>query len=79
MTESGSEAALRLEALLPPEMAKQAEEIGVRKVSMDALGEFALAVLAGGFVAGHDLGLSAQALGWSGFVLRNLLPSPSAT
>ena len=51
MTESGREATLRLEALLPPEMAKQAEEIGVRKVSMDALGEFALAVLAGAFVA----------------------------
>ena len=51
MTESGSEATLRLEALLPPEMAKQAEEIGVRKASVDTLGEFALAVLAGAFVA----------------------------
>jgi hypothetical protein len=41
----------RLDALLPPEMARRAEEIGVKKVSMDALGQFALAVLAGAFIA----------------------------
>ena len=51
MAESGSEATLRLEALLPPEMARQAEEIGVRKASMDGPGQFALAVLAGPFIA----------------------------
>ncbi len=51
MTESGSDATPRLDALLPPEMAKQAEETGVKKASMDAFGQFVLAVLAGAFVA----------------------------
>jgi len=51
MTDGGTEATLRLDALLPPEMAMRAEEIGVRKASMDALGTFALAVLAGAFIA----------------------------
>jgi len=51
MTDSGTEDAPRLDALLPPEMARRAEEIGVRKVSMDALGTLALAVLAGAFIA----------------------------
>jgi formate/nitrite transporter len=40
-----------LDALLPPEMAKRAEEIGVRKASMDAITLLALAVLAGAFIA----------------------------
>lgn len=39
------------DALLPPEMAKRAEEIGVKKASMDALTLLALAVLAGAFIA----------------------------
>jgi formate/nitrite transporter len=51
MTDSGTEDAPRLDALLPPEMARRAEEIGVKKVSMDALGTLALAVLAGAFIA----------------------------
>jgi len=51
MTESGTEDAPRLDALLPPEMARRAEEIGVKKASMDALGTLALAVLAGAFIA----------------------------
>jgi len=49
--DGGTGEAPRLDALLPPEMARRAEEIGVKKVSMDALGQFALAVLAGAFIA----------------------------
>jgi formate/nitrite transporter len=41
----------RLDALLPAEMATLAEEVGVRKVSMESSGTFALAVLAGAFIA----------------------------
>ncbi|WP_298005576.1 formate transporter FocA [Anaerolinea thermophila] len=40
-----------LDALLPPEMAKKAEAIGVKKASLDLLSMFALAVLAGAFIA----------------------------
>jgi formate/nitrite transporter len=40
-----------LDALLPPDMAKRAEEIGVRKASMDTITLLALAVLAGAFIA----------------------------
>ena len=41
----------RLDALLPPEMAVRAEEIGVRKAALDGPRLFALAVLAGAFIA----------------------------
>jgi formate/nitrite transporter len=41
----------RLDALLPPEMARRAEEVGVRKATMDATATFILAVLAGAFIA----------------------------
>jgi formate/nitrite transporter len=41
----------RLDALLPPEMARRAEEVGVRKAAMDATRVFTLAVLAGAFIA----------------------------
>ena len=51
MTERGTENAPHLDALLPQEMARRAEEIGARKVAMDALGTLALAVLAGAFIA----------------------------
>lgn len=47
----GLEPPLRLDALLPPEMAKRAEEIGVKKASTDAVTVLALAVLAGAFIA----------------------------
>ena len=40
-----------LDALLPPEMAHRAEEIGAAKVSMDAGRLVVLAVLAGAFIA----------------------------
>jgi len=51
LTERGTETAPHLDALLPQEMARRAEEIGARKVAMDALGTLALAVLAGAFIA----------------------------
>ena len=41
----------RFDALLPAEMAKRAEEIGVKKASMDGLTMLTLAVLAGAFIA----------------------------
>jgi hypothetical protein len=39
------------DGLLPPEMARRAEEIGVRKANLDAASTFVLAVLAGAFIA----------------------------
>jgi formate/nitrite transporter len=41
----------RLDALLPPEMARRAEEVGARKATMDTASTFTLAVLAGAFIA----------------------------
>jgi formate/nitrite transporter len=38
------------DALLPPEMARRAEEVGVRKASMPTSAAFALGVLAGAFI-----------------------------
>lgn len=43
--------ALHIDALLPPEMAAKAEQLGVQKAGMDAGSTFALAVLAGAFIA----------------------------
>jgi len=42
---------LRIDALLPPEMARRAEYIGVGKAEAPALRTFVLAVLAGAFIA----------------------------
>ena len=42
---------IRLDALLPAEMAKRAEYIGVRKAEMPLLTTLVLAVLAGGFIS----------------------------
>jgi len=39
-----------IDALLPPEMAERAEQIGVEKTRLDTLSLMALAVLAGAFV-----------------------------
>jgi formate/nitrite transporter len=47
----GEIAAAGLDALLPPEMAKRAEEIGVRKAALELRRLFTLAVLAGAFIA----------------------------
>jgi len=38
MTDSGTEDAPRSDALLPPEKARRAEEAGVKKAPVDALG-----------------------------------------
>jgi formate transporter len=51
MTDGPGEATLRLDALLPPEMAQRAEDVGVSKASMDVLTTLTLAVLAGAFIA----------------------------
>ena len=40
-----------LDALLPPDMAARAEQVGVRKANLDALSTFVLALLAGAFIA----------------------------
>lgn len=40
-----------IDALLPPEMAKRAEQIGVAKTRLDTLSLMALAILAGAFIA----------------------------
>lgn len=45
MTELGPD------ALLPPEMATRAEDVGVRNARLDTLSLFALAVLAGAFIS----------------------------
>jgi formate transporter FocA len=42
---------LRFDALIPAEMAARAEQVGVRKAGLDAVSTFALAVLAGAFIA----------------------------
>ncbi len=42
---------MRIDALLPPEMAQRAEYLGVRKSQMGLLPMFTLAVLAGAFIA----------------------------
>jgi formate/nitrite transporter len=42
---------LRIDALLPPDMAASAERIGVRKAHMNLVSMFVLAVLAGAFIA----------------------------
>lgn len=44
-------AEIRIDALMPAEMAKRAEYVGVRKAETAALTLFALAILAGGFIA----------------------------
>lgn len=46
-----SDPIIRVDALMPPEIARKAEEIGYRKVHLDNLSVFALALLAGAFVS----------------------------
>ena len=52
----GMTSEIRIDALLPAEMATRAEYLGVRKAEAPALTMFILAVLAGAFIA----------LGWPG-------------
>jgi formate transporter len=42
---------IHIDALVPPDMARRAEYIGIRKAEMDAVTTFILAVLAGAFIA----------------------------
>lgn len=42
---------IRIDALVPAEMAQRAEQLGVKKSQMDALTIFVLAILAGAFIA----------------------------
>jgi formate transporter len=42
---------IRVDALMPAEMAAKAEDIGIRKVNLDFMTTFSLAVLAGAFIA----------------------------
>jgi len=46
---------LNIDALIPSEMAKKAEDVGVRKANMASLNLFVLAVLAGAFIAAGAL------------------------
>jgi formate/nitrite transporter len=50
-TDGAPGGATGLDALLPPEMARRAEEVGERKAALDAVTTFTLAVLAGAFIA----------------------------
>jgi formate/nitrite transporter len=62
-----------IDALLPPEMAAKAEQIGVKKATMAALPLFALAVLAGAFIALGGAFALVAATGADGFGLTRLL------
>ena len=76
--------AARLDALLPPQMAERAEEIGIHKAALDLPGLFTLAVLAGAFIALGGVfattalaGASAAPGGWSGW--SRVRPSASGS
>jgi formate transporter len=47
---SMSDLVVRVDALLPPEVARRAEEVGTAKACLDAISVFTLAVLAGAFI-----------------------------
>lgn len=51
ITNHRQDATSLIDALLPPDMARRAETIGVRKAALPAASLFALAVLAGAFIA----------------------------
>ena len=51
MSDAGQGRSVALDALLPPEMARRAEELGIAKASMDGGRLLVLAVLAGAFIA----------------------------
>jgi formate/nitrite transporter len=61
---------IRIDALLPGEMARRAEYLGVRKAEMPALKMFTLAILAGAFIA---LGAIFATTIWAG----NMIIKPS--
>lgn len=57
---------IRIDALLPPEMATRAEDVGVRKAEAPVLTTFMLAVLAGAFIALGAVFATTVAAGTSG-------------
>jgi formate transporter len=57
---------VRIDALLPPEMARRAEYLGVRKAEAPLLATFTLAVLAGAFIALGSVFATTVAAGASG-------------
>jgi formate/nitrite transporter len=57
---------IRIDALLPAEMARRAEYIGVRKAESPTLTMFSLAILAGGFIALGAIFATTVAAGTSG-------------
>jgi formate/nitrite transporter len=59
---------IRIDALLPPEMAKRAEYLGVRKAEAPLLATFTLAVLAGAFISLGAVFSTTVAAGASGVV-----------
>jgi formate transporter len=59
---------IRIDALLPPEMAKRAEFLGVRKSEAPLLATLTLAVLAGAFIALGAIFATTVAAGASGIV-----------
>ena len=50
-TNGSSPLTLSVDAIIPPKMALKAEEVGVKKATMGWLNTFALAILAGAFIA----------------------------
>ncbi|HET7011794.1 MAG TPA: formate/nitrite transporter family protein [Anaerolineales bacterium] len=61
-------AEVRIDALLPAEMARRAEYLGVRKAEAPVLATFTLAVLAGAFIALGSVFATTVAAGTSGVV-----------
>jgi formate/nitrite transporter len=59
---------IRIDALLPPEMARRAEYLGVRKAEAPLLATFTLAVLAGAFIALGAVFATTVAAGATGIV-----------
>ena len=59
---------IRIDALLPPEMAQRAEYLGVRKAEAPPLATFTLAVLAGAFISLGAVFATTVAAGASGVV-----------
>lgn len=59
---------VRIDALLPPEMARRAEYLGVRKAEAPVLATFTLAVLAGAFIALGAVFATTVAAGASGLL-----------
>lgn len=63
-----SDPLIRVDALLPAEIARRAEEVGVKKAGLDTLSMFALALLAGAFIALGGLFATAVTAGAGGML-----------